>query len=176
MKDDAKRQLERILGAYDERLVEADRLDAASRAAKAAFPERFARLRIETILPVLRELADVLNRSGHEATTYEQEESSSTSGGITSAAVSLRVIPKPFAQRPPETKRSFVDITLAANRRDRKIVVSSTNTIINSGGSVGKRGEYEIEMLTADIVVNHVLETLEEAFAADGSLLRASTV
>ena len=173
MKDEAKRQLTRILGAYDERLLETDRLEAANRAAKAAFPQRFSTLTIETIRPVLQELADVLNGSGHEAATHEQEESSSTSEGVKSAAISLRVIPKPFAQRPTDTKKSFIEITFAANRRERKIVISSTNTIVNSGGSVGKRGEYEIEMLTADIIVNHVLETLEEAFAGS-SPLRAS--
>ncbi len=170
MNDEAKRQLTRILGAYDERLLETERLDAADRAAKAAFPERFSRLRTGTILPVLQELAEVLNRSGHEAATLEQEESTSTSEGVKSAAVSLRVIPKPFAQKPTDTKKSFIEITFAANRRERKIVISSTNTIVNSGGSVGKRGEYEIETLTADIVVTHVLETLEAAFVASSPL------
>ena len=80
MKDEAKKRLKRILGAYDEKLAETERLEAASRAAKAAFPERFAALKKEMILPVLRELAEMLTGSGHEATAHEQEESSSHRG------------------------------------------------------------------------------------------------
>jgi hypothetical protein len=165
MKDEAKNQLKRILGAYDDRLAETERINSASRAAQAAFPEQFATLKKGTILPALKELADVLNSSGHEATTREQDESASTAGGVTAAAISFRVIPKPFAQKPADAKRSFIEITFSATRSERKIVVSSTNTIVNSGGSVGKRGEYAIENLTTDVVVDHVLRALEEAFA-----------
>jgi hypothetical protein len=51
----------------------------------------------------------------------------------------------------------------SANRSERKITVSSTNTTINSNGNVGKRGEYEIDTMTADIVAEQVIRTLEEA-------------
>ena len=163
MKDDARKQLKRILGAYDERLAETERAEAASRAAKEAFPERFSTLKKETILPALQELAEILNRSGHEARASELEESSTTAGGVSSAAVGLRIIPKSFAQRASDTKRSYIEILFSAYRSDRKIVVSSTNTLISSGGGVGKRGEYEIEALTGDVVVAQVLQTLEEA-------------
>jgi hypothetical protein len=44
--------------------------------------------------------------------------------------------------------------------------VSSTNTIVNNGGSVGKRGEYEIDAVTAEVVASHVIQTLREAFGA----------
>jgi len=164
MKDEAKKQLKQILDAYDARLAETERVEAAHRAAQAAFPEQFTTLKTQTILPVLRELAEVLTRSGHEATEREQEESSSTAGGVTSAAISFRVVPKPFAQRPGDAKRSYIEITFSANRTERKIVVSSTNTVVNSGGSIGKRGAYELGALTPDIVVEHVLKALEEAF------------
>lgn len=165
MKDEAKKQLKRILGAYDDKLAEIERVEAASRAAKAAFPERFATLKKKMILPLLQELAEELNTSGHEASFREQDESPSTAGGITSAAVLLRVIPKPFTQRSAETRKSFLEITFSANRGEQKIVVSASNTIIHSGGSVGKRGEYAIEALTEDVVVGHVFSALEEAFA-----------
>jgi hypothetical protein len=167
MKDEAKKHLERILGAYDDKLAETERLAAANRAAKAAFPGRFSVLKKETIMPVLGELAEVLNGSGHLATAREQEESASTAGGVSSATIGLRVIPRPFAQKTADA-RSFVEVTFSANRSDQKIVVSSTNTIINSGASVGKRGEYELEALTADVVVDHVLRALEQAFATAG--------
>jgi hypothetical protein len=166
MKDEARKRLERILSVYDEKLAETERLAEASRAAKAAFPERFAALKKEMILPLLSELAGMLSAHGHEATAHEQEESSTTAGGVTSAAVRLRIIPKPFTQTATETK-SFVEVTFSANRGERKIVVSSTTTIINSGGSVGKRGEYELDALNADIVVDHVLKALEKAFGAE---------
>jgi hypothetical protein len=165
MKDEAKKRLKQLLGAYDEKLAERDRVDAAIRAAKEAFPERFTALKKKTILPLLQELADELNASGHEATFREQEESASTSGGVTAAAVLLRIVPRPFAQRSAETKKSFLEITFAANRNEQKIVVSSSNTIINSGGSVGKRGEYAIEAVNDDVVIGHVMHALEEAFA-----------
>jgi hypothetical protein len=164
MKDEAKKKLKHILGAYDDKLATAERLEAERRAAKAAFPERFAALKKDTLLPALRELAEILSASGHEAAAHEQEESSTTAGGVSSAAVLLRIVPRPFTQRPAEAKKSFLEIAFSANRSERKIVVSSTNTIINSGGSVGKRGEYDIEALTADVVIEHVLQTLETAF------------
>jgi len=167
MKDEAKKRLKQILGAYDERLAETERIEAADRAAKAAFPERFAALKKDLILPTLRELADVLTASGHDATAPEQEESSSNAGGITSAAISLRVVPKPFLQRASDTKKSFIEVTFSANRSERKVVVSSTTTLIHSSGSVGKRGEYEIDTVTADVVVEHVLQTLEKAFTKE---------
>ncbi len=42
--------------------------------------------------------------------------------------------------------------------------MSSNNTIVNSGGSRGKRGEYEVGAVTEAIVATHVLQTLQEAF------------
>ncbi len=167
MKEEARNRLKQILGAYDAKLAETERVEAARRAAKAAFPERFAALKKDLLLPVLQELADEMNGSGHEAEVHQQEESSSTAGGVTSAGVWLRVIPKAFAQNPGDAKKSFVQVTFSANRSERKVVVSSTTTLIKSGGSVGKRGEYEIELLTADVAVDHVLRTLEAAFAGE---------
>jgi hypothetical protein len=167
MNDDAKKQLKQMLGVYDEKLAAIERRDAALRAAKEAFPGLFAALKKATIVPTLTELAEVLNASGHEAAVREQEESSTTVGGISSAAVVLRIVPKPFSQKPGDEKKSFMEISFSANRSERKVFVSSTNTIIHSGGGVGKRGEYEIDKLTADVVVGHVLRTLEEAFTRD---------
>ena len=167
MKDEARKRLKRILSAYDEKLAETERREAASRAAKAAFPERFSALKKEMLLPVLGELAEMLTASGHEATATEQEESSSSAGGVASAAISLRVTPKSFTQNAADTKKGFIEVTFSANRRERNIVVSSTTTIVNSGASIGKRGEYEIETLTADIVVDHVLQTLEKALGGE---------
>jgi hypothetical protein len=165
MKPEAKNQLETLLGAYDEKLAEIESREAAIRTASAAFPERFATLRATTIRPALQELADVLNGHGHDSVAREQEESSTTAGGITSAAISLRIIPKPFAHKATEVSNNFIEVTFSANRAERKITVSSTNTIANSGGSRGRRGEYDIEALTADVVAAHVLQTLHEAFA-----------
>jgi hypothetical protein len=165
MRTEAKTQLETILGTYDEKLAEIERRESAIRAAQASFPERFAALRAKTIRPALDELAELLNGHGHESVAREQEESSTTAGGISSAAISLRIVPKPFAHKSTETSNNFIEITFSANRSERKITVSSTNTIVNSGGSRGRRGEYDIEVLTADVIVNHVLQTLQEAFA-----------
>jgi hypothetical protein len=163
MKHETKAQLETILATYDEKLTEVESRNAAVRAAQAAFPERFSTLKVDMIRPILQEFIDMLGRHGHAASAREQEESSSTSGGITLAAISLRIIPKPFANKSLEKNNNFVEIMFAANRNERKITVSSTNTIINSGGSRGKRGEYEIEAITVEVVSNHVMQTLEEA-------------
>jgi len=142
----------------------AERLDAANRAVHAAFPKRFATLKTETIRPALQEFADVLNGCGHEVTVREQEASSSSVGGVALATISLRITPKPFAHKSTaETNRNFIEITFSANRSERKITVSSTSTMISSGASLGKRGEYEMGAVTADIVVGHVLQTLREA-------------
>jgi hypothetical protein len=164
MNDETKAELETILAAYDEKVAEIERRNTAVRAAQAAFPERFTALKTEMLRPVLQEFMNVLGVHGHVATAREQEESSSTSGGITLAAISLRIIPKPFAHKSVEKNNNFVEITFSANRNERKVTVSSTNTIINSGGSRGKRGEYEVEAITADVVAGHVMQTLQEAF------------
>jgi hypothetical protein len=164
MKDETKAQLESMLASYDEKLAEAELRNAAIRAAQAAFPERFDSLKVTMIRPVLQEFIALLEGRAHAATLREQEESSSTSGGITLAAISLRIIPKPFANKSAEKNNNFIEITFSANRTERKITVSSTNTIINSGGSRGKRGEYEVEAITTDVVARHVLQTLQEAF------------
>jgi hypothetical protein len=163
MKSEAKNTLETILGTYDDKVAEDARKIAAKRAADLEFPARFATLRAETLRPAIHEFVEVLNGHGHEATSREQEESSTTTGGITLASISLRVNPKPFAHKSPDTNRSFIEVTFSANRAERKVTVSSTNTIVNSSGNLGKRGEYEIEALTADVVAEHVLRTLQEA-------------
>jgi hypothetical protein len=165
MKDEAKEQLKQILGAYDERLAERERIDSAKRAAEAAFPARFVALMTETIRPVIHEFVETLNERGHEATIREQEESSSGLSTVSSANIALRVVPKPFAHKSKEANKAFIEITFSANRSERKIVVSTANTLINSGGSLGKRGEYEIAALTAERVAEHLLETLKEALA-----------
>src|ERR1700689_2498833 len=103
MKDDAKSQLTKIIVDYDAKLAEAERLEAAKRAAHAAVPERFLAFKTQTIRPALQEIADMLNERGHEASVREQEESSSAVGGVKSSAVSLRIVPKPFAHKSTET-------------------------------------------------------------------------
>jgi len=165
MKDEAKDQLKQILGTYDERLAEREQIDAAKRAAEAAFPGRFGTLVTDTIRPAVSEFVEVLNGRGHDATVREQEESSSGVSGVTSANIALRVVPKPFAHKSKETSKVFIEVTFSANRAERKVIVSSTNTLINSGGSLGKRGEYEIAALTSDLVADHLLQTLREALA-----------
>jgi hypothetical protein len=164
VKDEAKNQLKKIVGAYDEKLAEAERIDAAKRAAHAAFPERFQTLRAETIQPAIKEIADVLNERGHEASVREQEESSTAEGGVKSAAVSLRIVPKPFAHKSAEANPITIEITFSANRSERKVTVAATNTMIGHSGTVGKCGEYEIDAVTADVVASHVIQTLSEAF------------
>jgi hypothetical protein len=166
MKDEAKSQLKRIIDGYDARLAEAARIDAEKRAAQAAFPERFLTFKKETIRPVLQEIADMLNDCGHEASVREQDESSSAAGGVKSSAVSLRIIPKPFAHKSNEANPVTIEVTFSANRSERKIMVSSTNTMIGHGGNVGKRGEYELDAVTTEIITNHVIQTLTEAFGA----------
>jgi hypothetical protein len=168
MKEETKSLLKKIVGDYDEKLAQTERIDAEKRAALAAFPARFVALKTTTIQPAIQEMADLLNERGHKASVHEQEESSSAVGGVKSAAVSLRVVPKPFAQRAPETNPSSIVVTFAANLSDRKVAVSSTNTMMGSGGSIGKRGEYELDAVTEDVVASHVLQTLKEAFGGTG--------
>jgi hypothetical protein len=164
MKHEAKSQLKKIIGDYDEKLAETERLDAANRAAQAAFPERFLALRTSVIAPALQEIVEMLSEKGHEASLREQEESSSAVGGVKSAAVTLRIIPKPFAKKSTEANPVSIEISFSANRAARKVTVSSTNTMIGHSGSVGKRGEYEVDAVTADVVATHVIQTLGEAF------------
>jgi len=163
MKSEAKNQLEEILGKYDARLLEEERAVAAMRAAEAAFPARFATLSAETLRPALQELVDLLSAHGHVAMLIEREESSTTVGGFAHAAISLRINPKPFAHKSPETNKTFIEVTFSANRRERKVTVSSTSTTINSSGAVGKRGEYQIEAMSRDTVAEEVIRTLQEA-------------
>jgi hypothetical protein len=164
MKDEAKGQLAKILGDYDAKLAETARVDAENRAAHAAFPDRFAVLARQTIRPALEEIAVMLNAHGHEASVREQEESSTAGGGVKSAAIFLRLVPKPFAGGKDDTNPVAIEVVFSANRTSRKVAVSSSNTMINHGGAVGKRGEYEIDALTADVVTGHVTQSLSEAF------------
>jgi hypothetical protein len=167
MNDEAKTRLAKILGDYDAKLAETERVATATRAAHAAFPERFLAFKNETLRPALDEVAALLNEHGHEAKVKEQEESSGASGGVVHfATISLRVVPKPFAHKATEPSQSAVEVTFSANRSERKVTVSSTNTMVGNAGSVGKRGEYAIDSVTADIIANHVIQTLHEAFGA----------
>jgi len=169
MNDDSKDQLTKILGAYDDTLAEVARVDAANLAAQVAFPARYAALRRDTIRPTIQEFADVLSGRGHEVTVRELEESTSSDVGVTFAAIVLRVVPKAFANNGPETKKSFIEVSFSANRLERKVVVASTNTIINSSGSVGKRGAYDVDALTPTIVEAHVLHALREGLTVRGA-------
>lgn len=162
MKDDVKNELTRILGVYDDRLAETARTEAAKRAAELAFPGRYVALRSDAIRPALQEFAEVLNGRGHEVTVRELEESTSSEGGVTLASIALRIVPKAHAVGNTANKKCFVEISFSANRNERRITVSSTNTMINSAGSVGKRGDYDIEELTADVIQGHVLQTLRD--------------
>ena len=164
MNDEAKSMLQKIIGEYDIKLTEAERLNAAKRAADAAFPEGFLAFKTATIRPTLQEIADMLNQRGHDASVREQDESSTAGGGVKSAAISLRVVPKPFAHKGAETNPVAIEVMFSANRAERKVTVSSTNTTSNHRGSVGKRGEYVIEAVTPDVVANHVIQTLKDAF------------
>jgi hypothetical protein len=164
MKDEAKSQLEKIIGDYDAKLTEAARVEAAKREADAGFPERFVTLKAKTVRPALQEIADMLNAHGHDAALHEQEEASSTITGFKSASISLRIVPKPFVRKSTDANPSAVEIVFSAKRSERKVTVSSTNTLVSAGGSIGKRGEYDIDAVTSDVVTTHVLQTLNEAF------------
>jgi hypothetical protein len=164
MKDDAKTQLKKIISDYDAKLAENERVEKARREAQAAFPARFVSLKTEIIQPAIKEIVDMLNEGGHVASVREQEDSSTAEGGVKSAAISLRVVPRPFTAKASELNAIAIEVTFSANRAARKVAVSSTNTMINHGGTVGKRGEYELEDVTADVVTTHVLQTLTEAF------------
>jgi hypothetical protein len=122
------------------------------------------KVRSPCVRPTLQEIAELLNERGHAASVHEQEESSGAVGGVKSAAISLRVVPKPFANKSTETNPVTIEVVFSANRTDRRVTVSSTNTMLSHGGSVGKRGEHEIEAMTPDVVANHVIQTLNEAF------------
>jgi hypothetical protein len=164
MKDEVTGQLEKIIGDYDRKLMEADRAEAAKRAADAAFPKLFAVFKKTVVGPALQEVANMLNERGHDASVREQEESSSVSGGVKSASISLSIVPKPFAHKSSEPKAITIEIRFSTNRSERKVSVSSTNTMMGQGWSVGKRGEYEIDAVTSDVVASHVIQTLREAF------------
>jgi hypothetical protein len=164
MKVEAKSELKKIIGDYDDKLAEAERVGAAKRAEDAAFPERFVSLRTGVIKPTAQEIADMLNERGHSASVREQDESPTIEGRVKHAAVSLHIVPKPFAHKAAEGNASSIEVTFSANRNERKVTVSSTNTMLNHGGTVGKLGEYEIDAVTADIVAQHVIQTLNDAF------------
>jgi hypothetical protein len=164
MKDEAQSQLRKIMDVYDAKFAEAERLAAANRAAQAAFPGRFSSLRTEIIRPVLQEIAEMLNERGHETSVREQEESSNVTGGVKSAATSLRIVPKPFTHKSTETNSFAIEIMFSANRSERKVIVSSTNTMQVHAGSVGKRGEYEIDAVTVDVVADQTIQALNDAF------------
>ena len=164
MKSEAKNELQTILGDYDEKLAETERAEAAKQAAREAFPARFAELRKEVLEPALKEVADMLNERGHDASVREQDESSSAVGGFKPAAISLRIVPKPFARRSVETNPITIEVTFSANRGEQKVVVSSNNTMTNHAGAMGKRGEYGVDAVTADVVAGHLIQTLSDAF------------
>ena len=163
MKDEAKSHLKKILVDYDDKLAEAERVEAAKRAADLASPGQFETLKTGTIRPAVQEIADLLNERGHKASVVEQGESSGEAG-VKSAAISLRVVPRPFVNKSTETNPITIEVTFSANRGARRVSVSSTNTMINHGGTVGKLGEHEIDAVTADIVASHVIQTLHESF------------
>lgn len=164
MKVEAKSELRKVISDYDDRLAEAERVAAAKRAEHAAFPARFVKLKTGIIQPTAQGIADMLNERGHNASVREQDESSTLEGSVKSAAVSLRVVPKPFAHKAAEANAVSIEVTFSANRSERKVAVSSTNTMINHGGTVGKLGEYEIDAVTPDVVAKHVIQTLSDAF------------
>src|SRR5450631_273535 len=164
MKAEVKTQLKQIIVAYDEKLAEIKHVAEAKRAAQVAFPGRFTTLKRETIRPTLEEFADTLNSSGHKASVNDLKETATTESGIHWAAISLRIVPRPFLSDATQTNPSAIELTFLANRNDGKITVSSTNTISNAGGSLGKRGGYELDAVTSDVVADHVLQALQEAF------------
>ena len=106
----------------------------------------------------------MLNERGHETSVREQEESSNVTGGVKSAATSLRIVPKPFTHKSTETNSFAIEVMFSANRSERKVIVSSTNAMHVHGGSVGKRGEYEIDAVTADVVADQTIQALSDVF------------
>jgi hypothetical protein len=69
---------ERKSPARQEKLAETERLEAASRAAKAALPERFTALKKEMLLPVLAEENSSPDRGGRGRGPRPARQSTST--------------------------------------------------------------------------------------------------
>jgi hypothetical protein len=165
MKKDALDELRQLLNSYGDRLSESERRAAAHKEAHEMFPARFLELKAKTIQPVLTEFVDELQKEGHYASVRDLEEGH-RDGAFASASITLRIVPKPYASKASEAGGSSIETVFSANRAEQKVVVSCNNTVFATGGSRGKRCEYDLATVTADVVAEQVLLTLKEAFGA----------
>ena len=163
MDNEAKTELKGILAAYRARLVDSQERETKLRVARASFIEVFRTLKAERIGPVLNEFVVQLNEEGHQASVVDQQEASDRNGHFTPSSLALRIVPARMGNGSvAHSSTARLEITFSANQHTMKVLVSSSN---NANGTMGKRGEYDLDELTIEFVVSNVIKTIREGLA-----------
>jgi hypothetical protein len=164
MDPEVKSELHGMLAAYAALVVESHEREAKTKAAQTAFVDAFRQLKVEKIRPILDEFVVDLLQGGHQATVVDQQEASDRNGQFTPSSIALRVVPARMAGATAASSTlARVEVTFSGNSQTRKVLVSSSN---NANGSIGRRGDYELEDVTPEFVQNNVLNTIRAAFTS----------
>jgi len=154
MKEETKSKLDELMDAYDENLVKAEEEKEKEATGDESFHSEFKKIVDEVIHPTMDEIGKVIKTRGHDYEITEQKRHPSTN-----AHIRMTIFPK-GSKRTPFS--DFPHVSFNTNTSTKTVYCHESLMMLEKPGHVGSTNTFVLEEITADIVEQEILKTLEE--------------
>ena len=163
MEDQTKNKLKEIFDKHDAKKLAAKKAEEKIKTEKDTFLEDFTRAISNTIRPSLEEIAATLEARGHGCKISVNKETETQHDGLHNAQIRMVIYPNVHnGRRGPDHEQpsiSFIAIPSA-----KTIMVHGSTIMPGQGGRAGKRGDYQFDKITPEIVETETVNLLNECF------------
>jgi hypothetical protein len=162
MRKEIKSQLDSLMDSYDKKVSDKKTRQEKIQSAEEEFAAEFVSLRAQIILPVMEEIRAHLQSRGHKVRIAEQDASVDHDGKTSPARITMEFLPVGVERR--LSTDSVPAVSFMASKSKKQILVHECTMLPGRGGQAGKRGEYEIKDIDAEIVEREIIGVLKEVF------------
>ena len=161
MEGRSKSSIEAILEAYESH-QRAVRLEMERKAVeREAFLVDFQVKARSIIRPVMEQVGELLVRAGHEFDIVEKE-AAAQARRAANAVITLVIFPEGERPRTDEPV-GWPHVAFLAHPSKNTVLVHESAMMPGVGGPAGTAAEYPLEVVTAQIVENHIVDVLSRA-------------
>lgn len=160
MLDQSKKELDKIMRAYQEDLEGMRVENETEKAAQKKFRDDFEQLKHKVIWPAVVDVGNALTEYGHDFHVSEEEEYTDGTAVFHPASITMNIYPatlEKYFKKPESTP--YISFVADSYAKRVKIVVSTM--MPNEGGIVGDHGVYNMEQITPDFVEKEIVVVLK---------------
>ncbi len=163
MEGPIKNKLKEIFDKHDENKLAAKKAQEKIKTEKDVFLEDFERTITNTIRPSLEEIGAIIAARGHGCKISAQRETETKHDGFQNAHIKMIIYTDAHqARRGPD--HEYPSISFIATPSNKTILVHGSTIMSGHGGDAGKRGEYQLDKITQEIVETETVNLLNECF------------